>query len=75
VTLLHKGPYEDIGRSYVVVLDYVRTHGYKIVMPTREVYSKGPGMIFRGNPQNDLTEIQIQIPVTRAAAPDAPRAT
>jgi len=28
-------------------------------MPTREVYLKGPGMIFKGNPRNYLTEIQI----------------
>jgi hypothetical protein len=30
-------------------------------MPTREVYLKGPGMIFKGNPKNYLTEIQIQV--------------
>ena len=28
-------------------------------MPSREVYVKGPGMIFKGNPKNYLTEIQI----------------
>lgn len=30
-------------------------------MPTREVYLKGPGMIFKGNPKNYLTEIQMLI--------------
>jgi DNA-binding transcriptional MerR regulator/effector-binding domain-containing protein len=73
VTLLHKGPYDEMGRSYAVVLDYVRSRGYEIVMPTREVYHKGPGMIFRGNPRKYLTEIQI--PVTRPTARDAARAT
>lgn len=27
--------------------------------PTREVYVKGPGLIFKGNPKNYLTEIQL----------------
>jgi hypothetical protein len=30
-------------------------------MPTREVYLKGPGMIFKGNPKRYLTEIQVPI--------------
>jgi DNA-binding transcriptional MerR regulator len=61
VSLLHKGPYEQLGRSYARVLKYVKDRGYSIAMPTREVYIKGPGMIFRGNPKNYLTEIQIPI--------------
>jgi effector-binding domain-containing protein len=32
-----------------------------VVLPTREVYLKGPGMIFRGNPKNYVTEIQIPV--------------
>lgn len=59
VTLLHKGRYEELGRSYARILTYIKEKGYEIVMPTREVYLKGPGMIFRGNPKNYLTEIQI----------------
>jgi hypothetical protein len=31
------------------------------MQPTREIYLKGPGMIFKGNPENYLTEIQIMI--------------
>ena len=27
----------------------------------REVYLKGPGMIFKGNPKNYLTEIQLPV--------------
>jgi DNA-binding transcriptional MerR regulator len=61
VTLLHKGPYEELGRSYALLLAYVKEKGYEVVMPTREVYLKGPGMIFRGNPKNYLTEIQMLI--------------
>ena len=61
VSLLHKGPYDDLGRSYAKILEYVKTKGYEVVMPTREVYLKGPGMIFKGNPKKYLTEIQFLI--------------
>jgi hypothetical protein len=30
-----------------------------ILMPTREVYLQGPGMLFKGNPARYLTEIQV----------------
>ena len=61
VALVHRGPYEELGRSYSKILEYVKEKGYKTVLPTREVYLKGPGMIFRGNPKKYLTEIQILI--------------
>jgi DNA-binding transcriptional MerR regulator/effector-binding domain-containing protein len=77
VALLHRGPYDDLGRSYAKILDYVRSRGYDVVLPTREIYHKGPGMIFRGNPKSYLTEIQMLIkpgePAERVA-PAAPRA-
>jgi DNA-binding transcriptional MerR regulator len=59
--LLHKGPYDQMGSAYATILKYVKAKGYRIVMPTREVYLKGPGMIFKGNPRNYLTEIQILV--------------
>lgn len=59
VTLMHQGPYDELGRSYAKVLKHVKANGCEIAMPTREVYLKGPGMIFRGNPKKYLTEIQI----------------
>ena len=61
VTLVHQGPYDTLGRSYALVMDYAKAQGYEIDLPTREVYVKGPGMIFRGNPKKYLTEIQIPI--------------
>lgn len=68
VTLLHKGPYEQLGHSYAKVLKYVKENGFDVITPTREVYLKGPGMIFKGNPRNYLTEIQI--PVQGGGRPD-----
>jgi DNA-binding transcriptional MerR regulator len=61
VSLLHQGPYDQLGRSYAKVLEYVRAKGYHVVLPSREIYHKGPGMIFRGNPKNYMTEIQMLI--------------
>ncbi|MCK4887718.1 MAG: MerR family transcriptional regulator [Planctomycetes bacterium] len=61
ISLLHKGPYDELGRSYAKILEYVNIKKYEIILPTREVYLKGPGIIFKGNPKNYLTEIQMMI--------------
>jgi len=61
VSLVHQGPYEQIGRSYAKVTDYIKDKRYKAATPSREIYLKGPGMIFKGNPKNYLTEIQVFI--------------
>jgi DNA-binding transcriptional MerR regulator/effector-binding domain-containing protein len=61
VALLHRGPYDQMGRSYEKILSYIKSKGYEVSLPTREVYIKGPGMIFKGNPKNYLTEIQMLI--------------
>ena len=61
VSLMHKGPYDTLGRSYAKILRYAKDRDYQLAIPTREVYLKGPGMIFRGNPKNYLTEIQMLI--------------
>ena len=61
VSLIHRGPYDELRRSYARILKYVADRGYEGQLPSREVYLKGPGMIFKGNPQRYLTEIQIPI--------------
>ena len=61
VSLIHRGPYDTLGRSYAKILDYLQEHNYSTELPTREVYIKGPGMIFKGNPKKYLTEIQFMI--------------
>jgi effector-binding domain-containing protein len=61
VTLIHKGPYEQVGNAYRRIFDYMRAKGYDMKPPSREIYLKGPGMIFQGNPKNYLTEIQVMI--------------
>lgn len=61
LSLIHRGGWDEVGRSYEKIGNYVKQNGYKIKIPCREVYIKGPGMIFRGNPRNYLTEIQMLI--------------
>ena len=58
---MHRGPYAEIGRSYQRVLEYVRAKKLSPKVPSREVYIKGPGMIFKGNPKKYLTEIQVLV--------------
>jgi DNA-binding transcriptional MerR regulator len=66
VTLVHRGPYPEIGRSYERVIKYIKQHGYEMLLPTREVFLKGPGMIFKGNPKKYLTEIQVFVAETKS---------
>ena len=61
VSLVHHGPYEDLGRTYARLFRYIKQRSYELLLPTREVYLKGPGMIFRGNPKKYLTEVQLPI--------------
>lgn len=61
LTLVHRGLYDQLGRSYAKILKQADDFKLKISLPTREIYLKGPGIIFKGNPKNYLTEIQLPI--------------
>jgi effector-binding domain-containing protein len=61
VSLVHKGPYDQLGRSYERIAAYLKEKSYKVIGPPREIYVKGPGFIFKGNPKNYLTEIQFPV--------------
>ncbi len=61
VSLIHKGPYDTLGQSYKKLFDYIKEKEYEIALPHREIYIKGPGMIFKGNPKNYLTELIVMI--------------
>ena len=62
MSLIHRGPYAELGRSYERLIDYAREQDLSWGNPTREIYHRGPGIFFRGKPQNYITEIQIPIP-------------
>lgn len=61
IRLVHAGPYDQLHRSYARLLESAATRGLELDTPSREVYLKGPGMIFKGNPDKYLTEIQIPL--------------
>jgi len=53
----HKGSYSTINLAYKAILDGMKVRNLTAILPTREVYIKGPGMIFKGNENNYITEI------------------
>lgn len=61
LTTIHQGSYNTLHQGYKDLMDYAEAHNIKITTPSREIYLKGPGMIFKGNPKNYLTEIAIPI--------------
>jgi DNA-binding transcriptional MerR regulator/effector-binding domain-containing protein len=61
LSLIHAGQYDQLGRSYAKLLGAANERKVNIALPTREIYIKGPGMIFKGNPRNYLTEIQLPL--------------
>lgn len=61
VSIIHKGPYATLSESYKKIFDYCTDKKYKISIPVMEFYIKGPGMIFKGNPNNYITEIVFMI--------------
>lgn len=65
ISLVHQGPYDQLGRSYAGIFEYMNVQKCTVILPTREVYLKGPGMLFKGNPKNYITEIQILVETER----------
>jgi effector-binding domain-containing protein len=57
--MTHIGPYEELSGTYNQLKAYLIEHNLDAAMPTREVYIKGPGMIFKGNPKKYITEVQM----------------
>lgn len=59
--LVHRGPYDRIAEVYGRLFLEIRERGLRPLTPSREVYLKGPGMIFEGNPARYLTEVQVLV--------------
>jgi DNA-binding transcriptional MerR regulator len=57
LTVLHYGPYEELGRSYQRLYEACREKDLEVILPSREQYLKGPGMVFRGNPQKYVSKL------------------
>src|SRR5262249_11465645 len=44
LTLQHRGSYHEIAPAYALLLRTIRERKYEILMPTREIYLRGPGI-------------------------------
>lgn len=57
VCTTHCGSFETLHNAYKVLFQYVNANNIKVLAPFREIYIKGPGMIFKGNPDKYITQI------------------
>lgn len=60
----HYGSYDTLYLGYRALFEYANANNLKILTPSREIYIKGPGAIFRGNPANYITEILLPFEIT-----------
>ncbi len=58
---VHYGPYETLGNTYKLLFDAIEGRGLSALTPTREIYLKGPGMVFPRSPERFVTEVQIPV--------------
>ncbi len=61
ISLIHHGAYDRLGRSYERIFHHVQEHNEKYTIPTGELYLKGPGIFFRGNPERYRTRIFLPL--------------
>jgi hypothetical protein len=59
--LLYTGPYDEEQPALQRLRDYIDESGYAFVGAHEEEYLKGPGMFFRGNPENYVTILRYEI--------------
>ena len=57
VCTTHHGSFETLCNAYKALFQYVNENNIKVMVPSREEYIKGPGMIFKGNPDKYMTRI------------------
>jgi len=58
VSLIHKGPYDNIAAGYEAILSYVQENDYEITGPMIDLYLNDPNSV---EPEELMTEIQIPI--------------
>lgn len=61
VSIIHIGSYDTLSRSYKAIADYMKENHLESKAPSREIYLKGPGMLFKGNPDKYETQIMFQV--------------
>lgn len=66
---LYIGPYDEEQPALQRLRDYINENGYAFVGAHEEEYLKGPGMFFRGNPENYVTILRYEIRPAAEASP------
>ena len=61
ISTIHTGSYDRIGEAYKALMDYAKKNNIQCGLPSREIYLKGPGAIFKGNQDKYVTEILIPV--------------
>ena len=59
--VLHVGRYDAEADTIRNLHDFVRTQGYEVTGLHEEEYLRGPGMLFKGNPDRYLTVIRYPV--------------
>jgi hypothetical protein len=59
--ILHLGAYEDESPTIDKLLEFIDEQGYEIVGQHEEEYLRGPGILFKGNPQKYRTIIRYEV--------------
>jgi DNA-binding transcriptional MerR regulator len=57
----HIGPYDTLTSAYKALSDYSKKESLICKVPSREIYIKGPGMLFKGNANKYVTEIVFEV--------------
>jgi hypothetical protein len=68
--LLHIGTYDDEGADIAALKAFIVRNGFAISGSHEEVYLRGPGMLFKGNPRKYRT--LIRYPVVRVGEAQVP---
>lgn len=58
---VHCGNYESLIKAYDALRKQIDENNLNAKLSCRETYIKGPGMIFKGNPDNYITEVAIYL--------------
>lgn len=57
-SIVHTGPYDNVGSTYQIIYDYIQDNHYQIIGPSREIYLNTPQ---NNPPEKLLTEIQFPV--------------
>lgn len=61
ITTIHRGDYKTMHLAYKALVTYAHDNGLQCEVSIREIYEKGPGMIFKGNPNKYITKVILPI--------------